>query len=92
MSRRKATARRRFGSCLENEVAESNVTWLRALGDVVTTVDGLLGVAVLIGLGLNSVFGWWWADPLAAYVLVYYAAKEARHIFRELNTHSKILA
>ncbi|HVW80191.1 MAG TPA: cation transporter [Mycobacteriales bacterium] len=47
----------------------------------VTAIDGLLAVAVLIGLVLNAAFGWWWADPVAAYVLVYYAAREARAIF-----------
>ena len=47
----------------------------------VTTVDGILAVAVLVGLALNAVAGWWWADPLAGYVLVFYAAREVRHIF-----------
>lgn len=47
----------------------------------VTTIDGVLAVAVLIGLTLNAAIGWWWADPIAAYVLVFYAAKEARAIF-----------
>jgi divalent metal cation (Fe/Co/Zn/Cd) transporter len=37
----------------------------------VTLIDGLLAVAVLVGLVLNSVLGWWWADPLAAFVLIY---------------------
>lgn len=46
-----------------------------------TTIDGLLAVAVLIGLVLNAVLGWWWADPVAGYVLVYYAVREARTIF-----------
>ena len=49
----------------------------------VTTIDGLLAVAVLAGLSLNAVLGWWWADPLAAYVLVYYAAREAWAIFTD---------
>lgn len=47
----------------------------------VTTIDGLLAVAVLLGLVLNAGAGWWWADPAAGYVLVYYAAKEAHEIF-----------
>jgi hypothetical protein len=25
--------------------------------------------------------GWWWADPVAAYVLVYYAVREVKEIF-----------
>jgi divalent metal cation (Fe/Co/Zn/Cd) transporter len=47
----------------------------------VTMVDGILAVAVLAGLTLNAAAGWWWADPAAGYVLVYYAAREAREIF-----------
>ena len=32
--------------------------------------------AVLIGVGLNALFGWWWADPLAGVVIVYYGLTE----------------
>ncbi len=60
----------------------------RALGDPVlmtegrvTLVDGILAVAVLAGLVLNAAAGWWWADPLAALVIVFYAVREAREIF-----------
>lgn len=42
----------------------------------VTIVDGLLAVAVLVGLVLNAAFGWWWADPLAGLVIVYYGLRE----------------
>jgi len=61
----------------------------RALGNPVlitegrvTMIDGVLAVAVLVGLVLNSALGWWWADPAAAYVLVYYGVSEALEIFR----------
>jgi len=47
----------------------------------VTMIDGVLAVAVLVGLALNAALGWWWADPAAGYVLVYYAAREVREIF-----------
>jgi len=60
----------------------------RALGNQVlitegrvTLVDGILAVAVLAGLALNAVAGLWWADPLAALVIVFYALREAREIF-----------
>ena len=43
----------------------------------VTVIDGLLAAAVLTGLLLNATAGWWWADPVAGYVLVYYGAREA---------------
>ena len=61
----------------------------RALGNPVLTaegrvtfIDGLLAVAVLLGVTLDFAFGWWWADPLAGFVIVYYAIREALHIFR----------
>lgn len=44
----------------------------------VTLIDGLLAAAVLLGLILGAVVGWWWADPLAGYVLVCYAVHEVR--------------
>jgi divalent metal cation (Fe/Co/Zn/Cd) transporter len=47
----------------------------------VTLVDGILALAVLSGLILNAVAGAWWADPLAALVIVFYALREAREIF-----------
>ena len=47
----------------------------------VTMIDGLLAAAVLLGLALNAGLGWWWADPAAGYVLVFYAAREVRDIF-----------
>lgn len=46
----------------------------------VTVIDGLLAVAVLLGLGLNAALGWWWADPAAGLVIVHYAGREARSI------------
>lgn len=44
----------------------------------VTLIDAALAAAVLTGLVLNSVFGWWWADPLAGFVIVYYGIREGR--------------
>ncbi|WP_285114171.1 cation transporter [Leifsonia sp. fls2-241-R2A-40a] len=49
----------------------------------VTLIDGVLATAVLAGLLLDLLFGLWWADPLAALVVVFYALREAMHIFRE---------
>jgi divalent metal cation (Fe/Co/Zn/Cd) transporter len=46
----------------------------------VTLIDGLLASAVLLGLVLNAVANWWWADPLAGYVLVCYGGREAWQI------------
>ena len=44
----------------------------------ITMIDGILATAVFVGLILNATLGWWWADPLAGYVLLYYAIREAR--------------
>lgn len=49
----------------------------------VTLIDGILATAVLAGLLLDALAGLWWADPLAALVVVFYAAREAVHIFKE---------
>ena len=48
----------------------------------VTLIDAYLAGAVLAGLILNTVLGWWWADPLAGLVIVYYGLREAWHIWQ----------
>jgi divalent metal cation (Fe/Co/Zn/Cd) transporter len=65
----------------------------RALGNPVlvtegrvTFIDGVLAVAVLVGVLLDRLFGWWWADSLAAYVIVFYAVRECVTIARDLRT------
>lgn len=40
-------------------------------------------VVVLAGLLLSKWLGWWWADPLAALLIVPYAAKEGREAFKK---------
>jgi len=67
-----AAGKARTGAALDNPV-------LAAEGRV-TLVDGILATAVLAGLILNATLGWWWADPAAAYLLVFYAAREVRTI------------
>ena len=48
----------------------------------VTFIDGLLAVAVLVGVSLDLLLGWWWADPVAGFVIAYYAIREVVSIFR----------
>jgi divalent metal cation (Fe/Co/Zn/Cd) transporter len=67
----------RTGNALGNPV-------LRAEGKV-TLVDAYLAGAVVTGLVLNALFGWWWADPLAGLVIIYYAAVEARHAIKHAS-------
>ncbi len=63
-----ANGKRRVGHQLDNQVliTEGRVTF----------VDGVLATAVLVGLALNAVLGWWWADPTASLLIVVYGAKE----------------
>lgn len=49
----------------------------------VTMVDAFLAAAVLVGIVLNTALGWWWADPLAGLVIVFYGLKEGRHAWAE---------
>ncbi len=41
-----------------------------------------LSAVLLVGLALNSLFGWAWADPLAALVIAVVAVKEGRDAWR----------
>ncbi|CCH19834.1 Protein of unknown function [Micromonospora lupini str. Lupac 08] len=37
-----------------------------------------LSAVLLVGLAVNSLFGWWWADPAAALVIAAVAVEEGR--------------
>ena len=37
-----------------------------------------MAATLLLGLGLNTLFGWWWADPVAALGIVYFLVREGR--------------
>jgi len=69
-----AAGKARVGRALDNPV-------LRTEGRV-TMVDALLATAVLTGLALNGGLGWWWADPLAGYVILFYGLEEANVLLR----------
>ncbi|MGN8026826.1 cation transporter [Microbacterium sp. 22242] len=69
-----AAGKSRIGRALQNPVL---ITEGR-----VTLVDGILATSVLAGIALDALFGWWWADPLAGLVIVFYAVREAVHALR----------
>ncbi len=71
-------AKCRTGRALGNRVLQTEAQ--------VTVIDGLLAVAVLAGLVANAALGWWWADPAAAFVLVYYGRREGVHALGEAAT------
>ena len=41
-----------------------------------------LSLFLLIGIGANALFGWWWADPLAALGMTLFIGKEALEAWR----------
>lgn len=45
-----------------------------------------MSLALLCGLLLNRLFGWWWADPAAAIVLVCFLVQEGREAHHEART------
>jgi divalent metal cation (Fe/Co/Zn/Cd) transporter len=47
-----------------------------------TDICAYLLVILLVGLGLNALFGWWWADPVAGLVMVPIIAKEGVEALR----------
>jgi divalent metal cation (Fe/Co/Zn/Cd) transporter len=75
-----AAGKARTGRALGNPVLQAEAR--------VTLVDAYLAGAVLVGLLLNAALGWWWTDPLAALVLVYYGAREGLHAWREAGAYA----
>jgi len=47
-----------------------------------TLICTYLSAAVLIGLVLNSLFGWWWADAIAGLVIAAFAVREGIEAWR----------
>lgn len=47
-----------------------------------TLLCSLLSFTLLLGLGLNATLGWWWADPVAALVMVVFMVHEGIEAFR----------
>ncbi len=46
-----------------------------------TTACWWLSLATLGGLGLNALWAWWWADPVAALVMALLIAREGRKVW-----------
>jgi divalent metal cation (Fe/Co/Zn/Cd) transporter len=70
-----AAAKRDTGRRLANPVLATEAH--------VTLIDAAVAAAVLTGVALNAVAGWWWADPASATFIFLYAAREARHAWQE---------
>ncbi len=64
-----ARAERRLAPVLGSRAAASEANQ--------TSLCALLSAVLLIGLGLNAVLGWWWADPAAGLLIATLAGIEA---------------
>jgi divalent metal cation (Fe/Co/Zn/Cd) transporter len=47
-----------------------------------TTACWWLSIVTLVGIGLNALFGWWWADPTAALGITFLIAREGREVWQ----------
>ncbi len=63
-----ARAKRGVGEQLQSRAVTADATE--------TALCVWLSAILLVGLGCNALFGWWWADPLAGLGIVYVAARE----------------
>ena len=63
-----ARAKRQVGTELDSRALQADAKQ--------TDICVYLSFILLAGLGLNALFGWWWADPAAALVMVPIIAKE----------------
>lgn len=45
---------------------------------VETLVCSYLSLTLLVGLGANALFGWWWADPVAALAITGFILREGK--------------
>lgn len=62
----------------KRQVARELGSEAMAADAVQTTVCWWLSLAALVGIGLNGLLGWWWADPLAALVIAGLVGREGR--------------
>jgi divalent metal cation (Fe/Co/Zn/Cd) transporter len=63
-----ARAKRRVALALYSRALEADAAQ--------TSICAYLSAIALAGVGLNALFGWWWADPVAALAMVPIIAKE----------------
>jgi divalent metal cation (Fe/Co/Zn/Cd) transporter len=69
-----ARAKRRVAARLESRSLEADSHQ--------TDLCAYLSAILLAGLALNSLLGWWWADPIAALIMVPIIAREGVEILR----------
>jgi divalent metal cation (Fe/Co/Zn/Cd) transporter len=50
---------------------------------------GYMALAVLVGLGLNALLGWWWAENIAALVFLYWLVQETREALEAMREEAE---
>jgi len=75
-----------FVSRMQRRLAERIDSLALAADARETLVCTYLSATALAGLGLNALFGWWWADPVASLLMVAFIVREGWEVFstREL--------
>jgi divalent metal cation (Fe/Co/Zn/Cd) transporter len=69
-----ARAKRRTAAALESRAMKAD--------SFQTTACWWLSLTTLVGIALNAVLGWWWADPVAALGMTYFLVAEGREAWR----------
>lgn len=69
--------KRRVGDALESEPFRAEAA--------MTLLDGFLALSILTALAVNWRFEWWWADPVAAMIVGFVAAREGVESWREAS-------
>jgi divalent metal cation (Fe/Co/Zn/Cd) transporter len=69
-----AREKRRSAAALKSRALESD--------SFQTTACWWLSLITLAGIGVNTAFGWWWADPVAALGATVFIIREAREAWR----------
>ena len=69
-----ARAKRRLAPALGSRAVEADATQ--------TNLCALLSGVLVVGLGANALFGWWWADPGAGLAIAVVAGLEAVRTWR----------
>jgi divalent metal cation (Fe/Co/Zn/Cd) transporter len=69
-----ARAKRAVAAALESRALEADAFQ--------TTACWWLSASALVGVGLNTLAGWWWADPASALVIAFFLVKEGREAWK----------
>jgi divalent metal cation (Fe/Co/Zn/Cd) transporter len=69
-----ARAKRRVAARLDSRALHAD--------SLQTNICAYLSAILLLGLGLNALFGWWWADPVAALIMIPIVIREGIEALR----------